>query len=69
MAKFYCPWCKINFGQADRTKKAICPICKKGRSDGLNQINANNLQCIICGCIFSIFLKTNGTCPNACDNL
>jgi len=65
MGKFYCSWCEIIFGDANKDGLAECPICKKTRDDNLNQINPEKFQCVICGCSFSNSPKTIPVCPNA----
>ena len=67
MNKFYCPWCKINFGDVKKDGLAECPICQKTRDDNLNQIGPEQFQCVICGCSFSNSSKEIPTCPNACN--
>lgn len=69
MSRFYCPRCEMSFEQTDKNKIAECPICKNKRNDGLNQINLEKFQCIICGCVFSNSLNTNPVCPDAYNHL
>lgn len=64
MAKFYCPWCEIYFGDTNGGKVAKCPICKRARDDDLNQISPEKFQCIICGCSFSNISKRTLVCPD-----
>lgn len=66
---FFCPWCNLTFSQTDKNSIAECPICKRKRNDGLNQIGPNQFQCVICGCIFFNVLKLGPACPNACKYL
>jgi hypothetical protein len=65
---FYCPWCKINFSRTDKDGVAECPICKNKRDDGLNQINPNRFQCVVCGCRFENVFKNGPACPNGCKH-
>jgi len=50
---YYCPWCKINFSDTDKNKNAICPLCKRGREDGLNLLKNGDFECSLCGRKFS----------------
>jgi len=63
---FYCPWCKISFGLIDRHGRAICPICRKFRSDNLNQIDVKRFSCLKCGCNFTNVIDGEPKCPNDC---
>jgi len=66
--KYYCHWCRIKFSTIDSNGVAVCPICKKKREDGLNQIEENKYKCIKCGCRFTHVkqIKPDLKCPNEC---
>jgi len=63
---YFCGWCKTRSSTIDKDGVAECPVCKRKRDDGLNQIDNDHFECMKCKGVFFVQSSSNPVCPNDC---